>query len=150
MLKVGDRAPELAITDHRGSSVRLAAYAGRRVLVYFFPKADTPGCIEQTCLLRDIAGDVGDVVIIGVSPDGVDKQSKFATKYDVPFDLLCDVDHVVCEKYGVWQEKSLYGKKFMGVVRSAFLVGGDGRIEQAWYKISPKNTPLKLREAIGA
>jgi peroxiredoxin Q/BCP len=150
MLKAGDRAPALGVPDQSGTKVSLTSYRGRRVLVYFYPKADTPGCTEQTCLLRDIAKKVGDTAIIGVSPDSIDRQMKFATKYKVRFPLLCDVDHVVAEKYGVWQEKSLYGRQFMGIVRSAFLIGPTGRIENAWYKISPKDTPVRLLEALSS
>ena len=149
MLSSGDRAPTLGILDQNGNKVSLAAYKGRRVLVYFYPKADTPGCTEQTCLLRDVARKIGDTAIIGVSPDDVGRQKKFSDKYKVPFPLLCDVDHVVSERYGVWQEKSLYGRKYMGVVRSAFLIGTTGRVEHAWYKISPKDTPVQLLKAIG-
>ncbi|MFZ9443246.1 MAG: thioredoxin-dependent thiol peroxidase [Ilumatobacteraceae bacterium] len=150
MLCVGDRAPALGIVDQHGNKVSLSSFKGRRVLVYFYPKADTPGCTEQTCLLRDVVRKIGDTAIVGVSPDPVDRQMKFSTKYKVPFPLLCDVEHVVSERYGVWQEKSLYGRKFMGVVRSAFLIGPTGRIEEAWYKISPKDTPAKLLKAIDA
>ncbi len=148
MLVTGDRAPAIGLVDQDGRTVRLSSFAGRRVLVYFYPKADTPGCTEQTCLLRDLSRKIGDTAIIGISPDGVDKQKKFADKYKVRFPLLCDTDHVVSEKYGVWQQKSLYGRTFMGVVRSAFLIGPTGRIEQAWYKISPKDTPVRLVEAL--
>ena len=148
MLKIGDRAPALGIRDQAGSKVSLSSFAGRRVLVYFYPKADTPGCTQQTCALRDIALTIGDTAIVGVSPDPEQRQKKFADKYTITFPLLCDTEHVVCERYGVWQEKNLYGKKYMGVVRSAFLVGPTGLIEEAWYKISPKDTPGKLVEAI--
>ena len=148
MLVTGDRAPALGSMDQNGRRVALSSFKGRRVLVYFYPKADTPGCTEQTCLLRDISKKIGDTVIIGVSPDPVDKQKKFADKYKVAFSLVSDTEHVVCEKYGVWQEKKLYGRAFMGVVRSAFLIGPTGRIEKAWYKISPKDTPTRLLEAL--
>lgn len=148
MLEPGNRAPALGLLDQDGKKVSLSAFKGRRVLLYFYPKADTPGCTEQTCLLRDLANKIGDTVIVGVSPDPVDKQKKFAAKYKVRFPLLCDTEHEVSEKYGVWQEKSLYGRKFMGVVRSAFLIGPTGRIEQAWYKISPKDTPARLVKAL--
>lgn len=148
MLVSGDRAPALGLLDQDGHKVSLSSYKGRRVLLYFYPKADTPGCTEQTCLLRDLSKKIGDVAIIGVSPDAVDKQKKFATKYKVGFPLLCDTEQVVSLKYGVWQEKSLYGRTFMGIVRSAFLIGPTGRVEEAWYKISPKDTPAKLLKAL--
>ena len=150
MLETGEKAPAIKLADQDGTITTLKSFAGRRVLVYFYPKADTPGCTQQSCGLRDIAGRIGDTAIIGISPDGVDKQKKFADKYKVRFPLLCDTDHVVSEKYGVWQQKSLYGRTFMGVVRSAFLIGPTGRIEQAWYKISPKDTPVRLVEALAS
>ena len=122
----------------------------RRVCVYFYPKADTPGCTQQSCLLRDLVaeGRVDDVAIIGISPDLPAKQKKFDVKYQLGFPLLSDADHVVAEAFFVWKEKSLYGKKYMGVERSAFLIDGKGKIERAWYKVSPKDTPLVLLEAL--
>lgn len=150
MLSTGDRAPAIALSDQDGSKVRLSSFKGRRVLVYFYPKADTPGCTEQSCLLRDIAGKIGDVAIVGISPDLPAKQKKFADKFDLPFPLLSDPDHSVSEAYGVWKEKSMYGRKYMGIERSAFLVGPTGRIEHAWYKVSPKDTPKNLLAVLKA
>jgi thioredoxin-dependent peroxiredoxin len=149
MLDKGDKAPALDLSDQHGDTVRLSAFKGRKVFVYFYPKADTPGCTQQSCLLRDVAGSVGDTVILGVSPDPVAKQKRFDDKYELGFPLLADIEHRVAEAYGVWQEKSLYGKKYFGVVRSAFLIDEKGRIERSWYKISPKDTPTKLLEALG-
>ena len=150
MLSTGDRAPAIALSDQDGSKVRLSSFKGRRVLVYFYPKADTPGCTEQSCLLRDIAGKIGNVAIVGISPDLPAKQKKFADKFDLPFLLLSDPDHTVSEAYGVWKEKSMYGRKYMGIERSAFLVGPTGRIEHAWYKVSPKDTPKNLLAVLKA
>lgn len=150
MLTSGDKAPAIALLDQDGSKVRLSSFKGRRVLVYFYPKADTPGCTQQSCLLRDIARKIGDVVIVGISPDLPAKQKKFAEKFDLPFPLLSDPDHVVAEAYAVWKEKSMYGRKYMGIERSAFLIGPTGRIEQAWYKVSPKDTPTNLLRALKA
>jgi thioredoxin-dependent peroxiredoxin len=147
-LKKGDAAPALDLIDQHGNVVRLTDFIGRRVCIFFYPKADTPGCTQQSCLLRDLAGEIDDTVIIGISPDTSAKQAKFDTKYTLGFPLLADTEHVVAEVYGVWKEKSLYGKKYMGVERSSFLVGVDGRVEQAWYKISPKDTPIKLLAAL--
>jgi peroxiredoxin Q/BCP len=146
----GDAAPKFSLQANDGSTVKLADFKGRRVLVYFYPKADTPGCTQQTCLLRDIAGQVGDTAIIGISPDSVARQDKFATKYEVPFPLLADEDHAVAEAFDVWTEKKNYGRTYMGILRSAFLIGPTGKIEQAWYKISPKDTPTKLLQALAA
>ena len=119
------------------------------MLVFFYPKANTPGCTQQACGLRDVAGQVGDTAIIGISPDKPAAQKKFDDKYALGFPLLADTDHTVAEAYGVWKEKTMYGKTYMGIERSAFLIGPDGKVEQAWYKISPKDTPLKLLEALG-
>lgn len=148
MLSPGSKAPAFTLQDQDGNSVRLSSFTGRRVLVYFYPKADTPGCTQQSCLLRDIVGRIGDTAIIGISPDSVVKQKKFADKFDLPFPLLADVEHIVAEKYGVWKQKSMYGRTYMGIERSAFLIGASGRIEHAWYKVSPKDTPANLLTAL--
>ncbi len=148
MLASGSKAPAFTLQDQDGHSVRLSSFTGRRVLVYFYPKADTPGCTQQSCLLRDIVGRIGDTAIIGISPDSVAKQKKFADKFELPFPLLADTEHVVAEKYGVWKQKSMYGRTYMGIERSAFLVGKSGRIEHAWYKVSPKDTPVNLLAAL--
>jgi peroxiredoxin Q/BCP len=150
MLTPGQAAPAISLTNQHGEAVTLRAYRGRRVVVFFYPKANTPGCTQQACALRDIAGQVGDTAIIGISPDGPAAQKKFDDKYELGYPLLADTEHTVAEAYGVWQEKNNYGKKYMGVVRSAFLVGADGTFEQVWYKISPKDTPVKLLEALEA
>lgn len=147
-LESGNKAPAFSLTDQRGETVKLSAFKGRKVLVYFYPKADTPGCTTQSCGLRDIAGDIGDAAIVGISPDAPSKLAKFDEKYSLGFTLLADEDHSVAEAWGVWGEKSMYGKKYMGIVRSAFLVDEKGRIAEAWYKISPKDTPKKLLAAL--
>ena len=149
-LTPGKKAPAFTLKDQHGEKVRLndLTGAGRKVLIFFYPKADTPGCTTQACGLRDIAGDVGDTQIIGISPDPPAKQQKFDDKYSLGFPLLSDEDHSVAEKYGVWGEKSMYGKKYMGIVRSAFLVDEKGRLEQVWYKISPQDTPKNLLAAL--
>jgi peroxiredoxin Q/BCP len=147
-LKPGDKAPALDLLDQSGNKVKLGDFKGRKVLVYFYPKADTPGCTQQSCGLRDIAGDVGDTAIVGISPDPVAKQAKFDTKYSLGFPLLSDEDHAVAEAYEVWGEKSMYGKKYMGIIRSAFLIDEKGKIADAWYKVSPKDTPKNLLSAL--
>ena len=144
----GTAAPEVVLLDQHGETFDLAAHSGRSVLIYFYPKADTPGCTTQACGLRDIASEIGDTVIAGVSPDQPAKLAKFDTKYELGFTLLSDPDHVVSEAFGVWQLKKNYGKEYMGVVRSAFLVGPDGVITHAWPKISPKDTPTNLLAAL--
>jgi peroxiredoxin Q/BCP len=149
-LSVGDRAPAFTLLDQDGQKVKLSDYKGSKVLVYFYPKADTPGCTTQSCALRDVADDIGDTYIVGISPDSPDRQKKFDEKYSLGFTLLADTDHAVAEKYGVWGEKKNYGRTYMGIIRSAFLVDENGKIEQAWYKISPKDTPVKLQQALAA
>jgi thioredoxin-dependent peroxiredoxin len=149
-LKLGDKAPAIALADQDGETVKLSSLKGRKVLVYFYPKADTPGCTTQACGLRDIVGQVGDTAIIGISPDKPAAQKKFDTKYGLGFPLLSDPDHAVAEAYDVWKEKSMYGKKYMGILRSAFLIDEKGKIEQAWYKVSPKDTPTNLLAALSS
>jgi len=149
MLTSGSAAPAIALPDQHGDQVDLSSFRGRRVLVFFYPKASTPGCTQQACALRDVAAQMGDTAILGVSPDKPPAQKKFDDKYSLGFPLLADVEHEVAEAYGVWAEKNNYGKKYMGIVRSAFLIGADGSIEHAWYKISPADTPRKLLEALG-
>src|SRR5688572_27369892 len=121
-LNPGDKAPSFTLLDQRGEKVKLSDFKGRKVLVFFYPKADTPGCTAQACGLRDVSGDIGDTVVLGVSPDPPKKQAKFDEKYGLGFPLLADEEHSVAEAYGVWAEKSMYGKKYMGIVRSAFLI----------------------------
>ena len=149
-LAPGDKAPAFNLLDQAGDKIRLSSFKGRKVMLYFYPRADTPGCTTQSCNLRDIAGDIGDTQILGVSPDKPEKQAKFDEKYGLGFPLLADEDHAVAEAYGVWGEKKNYGKVYVGIIRSAFLIDEKGKIEQAWYKISPKDTPLKLQAALEA
>jgi len=150
-LAVGAPAPQPTAVDQDGKSVAFKdVYAKGATLVYFYPKADTPGCTTQACGLRDIASDIGDTVVLGVSPDKPEKLAKFDEKYSLGFTLLSDPDHEIAEKYGVWTEKSMYGKKFMGIQRSAFLVDENGKIAAAWPKISPKDTPTNLLTALGS
>lgn len=146
---VGRAAPAIVLQDQTGESVSVkSAYKGRRVLVFFYPKANTPGCTTQACGLRDIVDQIGDTVIIGISPDTPTRQAHFDEKFSLGFTLLADVDHAVAEAYGVWVEKSMYGRKYMGVQRSAFLIDEKGKISHAWPKISPKDTPTNLLRAL--
>ena len=149
-LKPGDKAPAFTLLDQSGEKTKLSDFKGRKVLVYFYPKADTPGCTAQACGLRDVLGDIADAAVVGISPDKPDAQSKFDQKYGLGFPLLSDVDHSVAEAYGAWGERSMYGRTYMGIIRSAFLIGADGKIAEAWYKISPADTPRKLLGAVGA
>jgi peroxiredoxin Q/BCP len=147
-LQAGDPAPDFTLLDQDGESFSLSSVRGRQALVYFYPKADTPGCTSQACGLRDVLGQIGDTVVIGISPDSPARQKRFRDKYSLGFTLLADEDHSVAEDFDVWKQKSMYGRKYMGIERSAFLIGADGTIEQAWYKISPKDTPTKLLQAL--
>jgi peroxiredoxin Q/BCP len=147
-LQPGDKAPSIKLLDQSGTSVQLKDFAGRKVLVFFYPKADTPGCTTQACWMRDVLGDIGDTAVVGVSPDKPAKQAKFDEKYGLGFPLLADEDHAVAEAYGAWGEKSMYGKTYFGIIRSAFLVDEAGKIEQAWPKVSPKDTPANLLKAL--
>jgi peroxiredoxin Q/BCP len=150
MLQPGDEAPDFDLLDQNENQVRLSDLHGRKVLVYFYPKADTPGCTKQACGLNDVLGEVGDTVVLGISPDKPSKQAKFAQKYALGFQLLSDPDHGVAEAYGVWGEKKNYGKTYMGIVRSAFLVDEKGELAEVWYKVSPADTPKNLLAALAA
>jgi len=150
MLKAGDKAPPFALVSHEGQTIRLADLRGRPVVLYFYPKDDTPGCTKEACSFRDAWSDIQETgaVVLGVSPDDATSHEKFRAKYRLPFPLLSDPDHAVAEAYGAWGEKSMYGKKYMGIIRSAFLVDANGKIEQAWPKVSPKDTPTNLLKAL--
>jgi peroxiredoxin Q/BCP len=149
MLKAGDKAPAIELLDQHGKTFTLKGLGKRKVLVYFYPKADTPGCTQQSCLLRDISSAIGRTAIVGVSPDTPSRQLKFDNKYSLGFPLLADTDHVVATAYKVWKKKSMYGREYMGIERSAFLIDPNGVILHAWYKISPKDTPTNLLNALG-
>ncbi|MET0275518.1 MAG: thioredoxin-dependent thiol peroxidase [Acidimicrobiia bacterium] len=149
-LAPGDRAPAFTLLDQHGDKVKLSDFKGHPVVVYFYPRADTPGCTTQSCALRDAEPDLTklDAVVLGISPDTPEKQAKFDEKYGLGFTLLADTEHAVAEKFGVWGEKVNYGKKYMGIVRSAFVVGPNGKIVDAFYKVSPKDTVPKVTKAI--
>ena len=150
-LVAGDTAPDFALPDQSGRIVRLADMRGRRVLVYFYPEADTPGCTTQSCAVRDARSDFEglEVDVLGIAPSSVDAQAAFDTKYSLGFPLLSDPDHAVAEAYGAWGEKVNYGKTYQGIIRSSFLIDPEGRIEDAWYKVSPKDTVPKALAAMG-
>src|SRR3954447_25642954 len=147
-LSPGDKAPAFTLLDQKGGKVKLSDHKGHKVLLFFYPKADTPGCTKQACGLRDILGDIGDTAVLGISPDKPAKQKKFDEKYTLGFPLLADEDHAVAEAFDVWTEKSMYGRKYMGILRSAFLIDEKGKIAEAWYKISPKDTATNLLKSV--
>ncbi len=152
MLKPGDKAPDFTLLDQHGQPFTLSeSLEQRRVLhlVYFYPKAATAGCTTQACALRDVAGQVGDTAIVGISPDPPARLVRFDEKYGLGFPLLADEDHAVAESYGAWGERSMYGRRYMGIIRSAFLVHEDGRVARAWPKVSPKDTAPNLLAAVG-
>ena len=150
-LKAGDPAPDFALEDQHGKTVKLSDFRGKKVVLYFFPRADTPGCTTQACSLRDSreAIDTGGATVIGISPDKPTAQAKFDDKYGLGFPLLSDPDHAVADAYGAWGERSMYGKKYMGIVRSAFVIDERGAIIEPIYKVSPKDTVPKALKALG-
>ena len=141
-LKSGDAAPEFELTSDAGERVKLTDFAGKRILLYFYPKADTPGCTKQACALRDIHPDVAekDIVVIGISPDPPEKLAKFRAKYELPFVLLSDPDHAVAEAYGAWGEKRLYGRSFLGILRTHVAIDAEGRLIEYRLKVKPLST----------
>ncbi len=145
------RPPTSPLLDQKGNPFTLSKSLEERKVrhfIYFYPKADTPGCTKQACGLNDMLGDVGDTVILGISPDKPSKQAKFAQKYGLGFQLLSDPDHAVAEAFDVWKEKSMYGRKYLGIERSAFLIDEHGNVVDAWYKVSPADTPKNLLAAL--
>jgi thioredoxin-dependent peroxiredoxin len=149
-LAPGDRAPAFTLVDQAGEKVKLSDFKGSNVVVYFYPKADTPGCTTQSCALRDAEPELTELeaVVVGISPDAPERLAKFDDKYSLGFTLLADEDHAVAEKWGVWGKKKLYGKEYMGIVRSAFVIDARGRIAASFYKVSPKDTVPKVEKAL--
>ncbi|WP_164020259.1 thioredoxin-dependent thiol peroxidase [Pyxidicoccus trucidator] len=152
MPQAGDTAPGFQLPDQDGNSVSLSQHAGKHVVLYFYPKDDTPGCTTEACDFRDEHSALGaaGAVVLGVSADSTERHRKFATKYSLPFPLLADPGHQVLEAYGVWGEKSLYGRKFQGITRATFLIGPDGRVKQAWPKVKVSGHVAEVLAALGA
>lgn len=147
----GAQAPDFELPDQDGELLRLSALRGRTIVLYFYPKADTPGCTTQACSIRDRGGEyaAAGAKVIGVSPDPVAKVKRFHEKKDLNFTLLADADHTVCDDYGVWVEKSMYGRKYMGAQRSTFIIDGDGVVRHVIEKASPKTHDDAVLKAIG-
>ncbi len=152
MVQEGETAPEFTLTADDGNEVRLSGLRGNRVVLYFYPKDDTPGCTTEACEFRDHLGrfDSEDVLVFGISPDAVESHRKFKEKYGLTFPLLADDDHAVAERYGVWKEKNMYGRKYWGVERTTFLIGEDGVVERVWKRVRPKGHAQSVADALGA
>jgi peroxiredoxin Q/BCP len=149
-LEPGDRAPAFALTADNGEKVRLSEFKGRPVVIYFYPKDDTPGCTNEACAFRDQQKELRKLgaAVVGISADSVESHGKFRNKYGLNFPLLADVDHRVAEKYGAWREKNMYGKKSMGIVRSTFLIGPDGVIKKVWKSVKVDGHDEAVMEAL--
>ena len=152
MLEVGTKAPEFTLPDKDGNPVSLTDFAGKKVVLYFYPKDNTPGCTRQACAFAEAYGEVKKInaVVIGVSKDSVTSHQKFAEKHGLPFILLSDPDLTAIQAYGVWQEKKLYGKVSMGVVRSTFVINENGMIEKAMPKVKPDTNAAEILEYLTA
>jgi peroxiredoxin Q/BCP len=151
MIEKGSLAPDFTLASDEGADVTLSELRGKKVVLYFYPKDDTPGCTTQACDFRDArpAFEKLDAVVLGVSPDSVQSHRKFREKFGLTFPLLADEGHVVSEAYGVWKERSMYGRKFMGIERSTFLIDEDGTVAEVWRKVKPKGHAEMLEEVLG-
>jgi peroxiredoxin Q/BCP len=149
-IEKGAKAPAFNLTDQKGKKVKLSDFKGKKLLLYFYPKANTGGCTKQATSIRDAKPDIEKlgVTAVGISPDPPDEQKKFDDKHSLGFPLLSDPDHKVADAYGTWGEKSMYGKKYEGIIRSSFLIGQDGKILNSWYKVSPKDTVPNALKAL--
>ena len=150
MLKVGDPAPDIQLHTDTGEDFRLSQMKGKRVVLYFYPRADTPGCTVEACEFRDGIKAFGKkgTAVIGVSPDKPSAQAKFKEKYDLPFTLLADENRAAAEAYGVYKEKNMYGKKVMGIERTTFIIGPDGKIEKIYNKVKAKGHAAEVLEGL--
>ena len=150
-MREGRKAPAFNLPDQDGNKVSLSDLAGEAVVLYFYPKADTPGCTTQACGIRDRAADydAAGARVLGISPDPVDAIAKFAGKHSLDFTLLADPDHQVAETYGTWVEKSMYGKRYMGVQRATFIVDADGKLAKVFRRVSPKTHDEQVLAALG-
>lgn len=148
---IGDQAPDFTALTDQGEALKLSDLHGKRVILYFYPKDDTSGCTTQACGFRDQYPVIEEknAVVLGVSPDSVKSHQKFKTKYNLPFTLLVDEDHAVAAAYGVWGEKSMYGKKYMGIIRSHFVIDEQGKIVDVQYKVSPADSTKKAIQILG-
>ena len=152
MIDVGDKAPDFTLPASNARTVGLADYAGQAFLLYFYPKADTSGCTAQACAMQEALPALGKLrlAVLGVSPDPIKAIDKFAAKYNLTFPLASDAEHVLADQYGTWVQKSMYGKTYMGMERSSFLVGADGLVRNVWRKVKPIDHAALVREAAAA
>jgi thioredoxin-dependent peroxiredoxin len=148
-LETGDKAPAFTLPDAAGATVSLKEFTGKKLVVYFYPADDTPGCTKEACQFNDNlrAFNRADVAVVGISPDGAEKHQRFMEKYKLKFPLLSDPSHAVMERYGAWGEKTLYGKKSVGVIRSTFLIDEKGKVARAWYSVKADGHADKVLEA---
>ena len=151
MLQEGDKAPDFELNDTHGNPVKFSDFRGRKVVLYFYPKDNTPGCTVEACEFRDEASayDEREAVVLGVSPDGQQAHEKFSAKFNLPFALLSDTEKSVATSYGVWGEKKRYGRTYMGIHRTTFLIDADGRIAKVFRNVRPKGHSQQVLEAIG-
>ena len=152
MIEEGKPAPDFELTSDEGEKVRLSDLQGKPVVLYFYPRDDTPGCTAQACGIRDAWGDFAerDAVVLGVSPDDAGSHASFKAKYELPFTLLADPDHAVSEEYGVWGERKNYGKTYMGINRSTFVIDADGNVTKALYGVKPDGHAERVLDALPA
>jgi len=152
MLEAGQKAPAFSLKDQDGKTVKLSDFKGQQVVLYFYPKDNTPGCTTEACDFRDEASALkkAGAVVLGVSMDSEASHQKFIQKHGLNFPLLVDADHAVAEKYGAWGEKKMYGKAFMGLIRSTFLIGGDGKLKKVWLKVKVEGHVKEVLEALSA
>jgi peroxiredoxin Q/BCP len=151
MLKEGDKAPAFSLKDHEGKTVSLSEFKGKPTVVYFYPKDNTPGCTKEACGFRDVYDQILEkgAVVIGISPDSETSHQKFRERQGLPFYLLADPDHKTAEAYGVWGEKTLYGRKYFGILRTSFIVDKEGRIAKIFPKVKPENHGQEVLAALG-
>jgi peroxiredoxin Q/BCP len=149
-LEEGKKAPAFSLKDQSGKTVKLADFKGKYVVVYFYPKDNTPGCTTEACDFRDEHSALEEMgaVVLGVSPDDEKSHQKFVAKHSLPFPLLVDTDHALAEKYGAWGEKNMYGRKMMGIIRSTFLIGPEGTLVRAWPKVKVAGHVDQVKEAL--
>lgn len=150
LIDPGKKAPAFTLKDQNGTAHKLGDYAGQPVILYFYPKDDTPGCTTESCQFQDNLPKFkkSEAVVFGVSILDEKSKKKFADKFKLTFPLLADADHAVCEKYGVWTEKSMYGRKFMGIARTTYLIGADGKVAQRWDNVKPDGHAEEVLKAV--